>query len=57
MGNEFNFEKLKGSDNFHTWKFTMTNFLALKGLGDCIEHKPTKPASGDEGELVYAAAF
>lgn len=55
MENAFNFEKLKGSDNFHTWKFTMTNFLALKGLGDCIVHKPNKAACDPLPEVIYAA--
>jgi hypothetical protein len=29
-------EKLKGSTNFHKWKFNMENFLIPKGLGNCI---------------------
>lgn len=61
MERNFDFEKLKGSHNYHTWQFAMTNFLALKGLGDCIIHRPTQPAvSASTGvaaraEVVYAS--
>ncbi|CAH0714360.1 unnamed protein product, partial [Brenthis ino] len=32
-----NFEKLEGSSNFHTWKFSIKNILILEGLWDVIE--------------------
>lgn len=34
--NKLSVEKLKGSENFHDWVFTMDNYLAMKGLSDCI---------------------
>lgn len=33
---EFNITKLKGSANFHTWKFAMKNFLEMNDLVGCI---------------------
>lgn len=36
MAKDFVFEKLRGSDNFHTWNFAVKNVLALKGLEQCI---------------------
>lgn len=44
MERNLDFEKLKGGQNYHTWQFAMENFLSLKGLGNCIVHKPNKPA-------------
>ncbi|XP_045452164.1 uncharacterized protein LOC123661222 [Melitaea cinxia] len=32
-----NFEKLEGSSNFHTWKFSIKNILILEGLWGVIE--------------------
>lgn len=59
MGRELDFDKLKGSENFHTWQFAMKNFLALKGMGNCIEKRPNTPASGSGStyvaEIVHAA--
>lgn len=40
MGKELDFDKLRGSQNFHTWAFAMKNFLAIKGMSNCIRHKP-----------------
>lgn len=34
--NKISVVKLKGSENFHDWVFTMDNYLAMKGLSDCI---------------------
>lgn len=34
--NEFHIEKLKGSDNYHTWKFAITNHLEMNDLEKCI---------------------
>lgn len=59
MGRELDFDKLKGSENFHTWQFAMKNFLALKGMENCIEKRPNTPASGSGltyvAEIVHAA--
>lgn len=55
MGKELDFDKLKGSENFHTWKFAMQNFLALKGNSDCIVHRPTKAATSTEAAVEYTA--
>lgn len=55
MGKEFNFDKLKGSDNFHTLKFVMQNFLALKPHTKCIEHRLDKKATTSESAIVYEA--
>lgn len=54
MGKDFDLKKLAGSDNYHTWQYAMTNFLALKGLSNCIKHRPNKPAAGTAPEIVYA---
>ena len=35
-------EKLKGSSNFHIWKFNMENFLITKELGNCISNPVTE---------------
>ncbi|CAH0730437.1 unnamed protein product, partial [Brenthis ino] len=59
-----NFEKLEGSSNFHTWKFSIKNILILEGLWDVIEgsddlekssddaagRRPQKHASNSSGE-------
>lgn len=37
MGKEFEIEKLKGSDNYHTWSFAVKHYLDFKGYGQCIE--------------------
>lgn len=36
MNRDFNIEKLKGNENYHTWCFAITNFLEYKGLGACL---------------------
>ena len=53
MGRELDFDKLKGSDNFHTWKFAMENFLALKGYTKCIKHKPNTAATSTAAEVIH----
>jgi transposase InsO family protein len=55
MGKEFDMEKLRGVDNFHNWSYVMKNFLALKGMENCIVHKPNTPASGSTAAVVHAA--
>lgn len=36
---DFTVEKLKGSENFYDWLFTMENYLAMKGYINCITVK------------------
>lgn len=36
MAKEFEIEKLKGSENDHSWQFTITNWLSQKGWSDTI---------------------
>lgn len=36
MGKDFDIEKLKGNENYHTWCFAVSNVLAYKGLEKCI---------------------
>lgn len=55
MGKEFDFEKLKGSENFHTWKFAIENYLALKGMSNCIVHRADTPATSSSAAVVHAA--
>lgn len=55
MGKEFDMEKLRGMDNFHNWSYVMKNFLALKGMADCIVHKPDTAANGSVPAIVHAA--
>ena len=35
-------EKLRGTDNYPTWKFAMENFLAHEGLDKCIDADSTE---------------
>lgn len=37
MEKAFDIEKLKGGENFHTWKFAIRNVLELKGYEKCIQ--------------------
>lgn len=34
---DYNIEKLKGADNYHTWCFAMKNVLICRGFDKCIE--------------------
>lgn len=36
---DFTVDKLKGSENFYDWLFTMENYLAMKGYVNCITPK------------------
>lgn len=54
MGKELDFDKLKGSENFHNWKFAMSSFLALKGYDKCIIHRPPVAATSTVAAVVYA---
>lgn len=42
MAKDFDIEKLKGSDNYHTWSFAIQNVLAIKGLEKCLTGEETK---------------
>lgn len=46
MGKEFDFDKLKGSENYHTWAFAVKNFLDYKGLGATIADPVTEKDAG-----------
>lgn len=37
MPKDFDIQKLKGNENYHTWQFAMKNLLAYNGLSKCIE--------------------
>ena len=37
MAKEMSIEKLKGSENYHTWIFAMKNVLTYKGLINCVD--------------------
>lgn len=47
MGKESTIEKLKGGDNYSTWAFAMTNYLAWKKLDKCIKADATKENEDD----------
>lgn len=55
---DFTVEKLRGSENFYDWLFSMENYSAIKGYGDCIVEKsatePTVPKEGDATKLNAA---
>lgn len=40
--NDFHIEKLKGSDNYHTWKFAIFNYLEMNDLEKCIVDEGTE---------------
>lgn len=42
MSKEFDIEKLKGSENFHTWLFTIKNVIDYKGYSGCITDPVTE---------------
>lgn len=54
MSKDFNIEKLKGGDNYHTWSFAIKNVLTFKGLGNCIT---TPVAEKDETKLSSCKAI
>lgn len=47
--NDYSIEKLKGSENFHTWKFAIKNYLEMSDLENCVEEASTDgtAAEGD----------
>lgn len=53
--NEFNIEKLSGSENYHDWCFSIGNVLAFKGLKNCIKAKAAvagQPESAEEADAT-----
>lgn len=42
MGKDFDIEKLKGHENYHTWCFAIKNVLQCKGLSKCITDPTTE---------------
>lgn len=46
MRKEFEVEKLRGCDHYHTWKFAIENVLAIKGLSACITDLCTETDAG-----------
>lgn len=48
MGKDFEIVKLKGSENFHTWKFAIENLLMYKQLEKTIEASEDDPEEAIE---------
>lgn len=61
MGKDFDVVKLTGSDNYHLWKFAITNVLAFKGLSDALVAKskdePNVSKMTDDTKLGQAKAL
>lgn len=61
MGKDFDIIKLSGSDNYHLWKFAITNVMEFKGLSDAIKPKsattPNEPKLTDAPKLAQAKAL
>lgn len=49
--NDYHIEKLKGSENFHTWKFAIKNYLEMYDRVKCVEETDTEK---DEKKLKKA---
>lgn len=47
-------EKLRGSENYHDWSFSMENYLELKGYGDCIVEDKSQPSSSSSATTISA---
>lgn len=52
---DFSVEKLRGSENFHDWLFSMGNYLAMKGYTDCITEVTTTEGTGATSITVTQA--
>lgn len=61
--NDFNVEKLSGSDNYHDWCFAVGNLLGYKALKKCITAKaavagqPESAEEEDAGKLEQAKSI
>lgn len=54
MGREFEVEKLRGSDNYHTWQFAVQNLLAFKGLEKTIQTTTVVATSTAAARIICA---
>lgn len=54
MSKDFDIEKLRGSENYHTWRFAIQNVLAYKGYSNCISD-PVRET--DNSKLVNCKAI
>lgn len=54
MGKDFDIQKLRGSENYHTWQFAMKNLLAYNGLSKCIQ-TVSLTAEGNDDETIACA--
>lgn len=54
MGREFELEKLRGSDNYHTWQFAVQNLLAFKGLEKTIKTTTVVATSTVAARIICA---
>lgn len=57
MSKDFEVEKLRGSENYHTWKFAMCNVLALKGFSNCIVKADGVVKEKDANKLLACKAM
>lgn len=54
--NDFDIEKLKGVENYHTWSFAVENYLAMNQLEDCIKVENDVVIEKDSKKLTQAKA-
>lgn len=47
MGKDLDIEKLRGSDNYHTWQFAMMSYLTYQDLDEAFETASSPAASGE----------
>lgn len=56
MGKDFDIQKLKGNENYHTWQFAVTNLLAFNGLSKCIQTVAVAATATTEATTTCAEA-
>lgn len=56
MAKDFDIQKLKGSENYHTWQFAITNLLAFNGLSKCIQTVKVAATADTEETIACAEA-
>lgn len=54
MGKDFEVQKLRGSENYHTWQFAIKNLLEFKGLHKCLNTKTIAATSTTAARTVCA---
>lgn len=54
MGKDLDIEKLRGSDNYHTWQFAMMSYLTYQDLDEAFETASSPAASGANQTAVTA---